>query len=147
MIIITCMDNRGGLMFNGRRQSRDRAVQEDIAKLGEKAPVYMSPYSYTLFKGVGAAEGGEEQPLLGIFPSENLLQETGPGVYCFLEGQSILGYQEQIEKIIFYRWNRDYPADVYWEFPMDNWELEKAMDFSGYSHETITREIYKRKNS
>ena len=32
MIVIVCVDQRNGLGFNGRRQSRDRMVAADILK-------------------------------------------------------------------------------------------------------------------
>lgn len=30
MTLILCVDDRGGLSFNGRRQSQDRRVREDL---------------------------------------------------------------------------------------------------------------------
>ena len=32
MIVITCVDQKNGLAFNGRRQSRDRMVAADILR-------------------------------------------------------------------------------------------------------------------
>ena len=37
MIIAVCVDDKGGMLFNNRRQSRDRAQQVDLLSLcGEK---------------------------------------------------------------------------------------------------------------
>ena len=37
MRVIVCLDDRNGMLFNRRRQSRDRRVVEDILReLGEK---------------------------------------------------------------------------------------------------------------
>ena len=50
MTLIFCVDERGGIEFNGRRQSRDAAVCEDIiSSLGGK--IEMSEYSAPLFAG------------------------------------------------------------------------------------------------
>ena len=50
MKIIVCLDDYGGMLFNFRRQSRDRVLVEDvIASLGDKK-LYISEYSKILFE-------------------------------------------------------------------------------------------------
>jgi hypothetical protein len=51
--------------------------------------------------------------------------------------------QEKIKEIIVYKWNRVYPADVEFEMPA-GFVLESSTDFTGFSHEQITKEIYRR---
>ena len=52
--------------------------------------------------------------------------------------------EEKIEKIILYRWNRVYPADVHFPIDFSGWKLVQAEEFAGSSHEKITEEIYER---
>lgn len=137
MIIIACVDERNGLMFNHRRQSRDSVVCRDILQecMGKK--LYMSAYSGKLF---GEAEGAE------IRISEDILDQAEEDDFCFIEDIKIVGFEEQIQKVILYKWNRKYPADLY--FPLDlsdvSWELQRTEEFQGSSHERITKEVYER---
>ena len=52
-------------------------------------------------------------------------------------------FGEKIEKIVLFRWNRHYPADVHFQFP-GKWHLVQTEDFPGSSHEKITMEVYER---
>ena len=52
---------------------------------------------------------------------------------------------EKLEGLILYRWNRAYPSDVRWELDLSQFALTERAEFSGTSHETITRERYTRK--
>ncbi len=44
-----CLDQEDGLLFNGRRQSRDRVVTEKILSMTEGKPLWMSAYSRRIF--------------------------------------------------------------------------------------------------
>ena len=46
---IVCLDQEDGLLFNGRRQSRDRVVTEKILLMTEGKPLWMSAYSRRIF--------------------------------------------------------------------------------------------------
>ena len=50
MKLIVCMDDKNGMAFNHRRQSRDRVLAERIMELTENAKLYIAPYSQTLFQ-------------------------------------------------------------------------------------------------
>ena len=42
-----------------------------------------------------------------------------------------------------FRWNRDYPADTYFDLSLESgWTRTETSEFAGSSHETITKEIY-----
>lgn len=56
MMIIACVDEKNGLMFNHRRQSRDLAVCRDILRECRGKKLYMSVYSARLFEEVRGAE-------------------------------------------------------------------------------------------
>lgn len=63
MIVIACVDEKGGMMFHRRRQSQDRALREDVLRECKGKKLYMSSYSYGMFekearKKQEAGEGG-----------------------------------------------------------------------------------------
>lgn len=45
MIVIACLDDNGGMMFNHRRQSQDRMLRAHIAALVGDARLWMNHYS------------------------------------------------------------------------------------------------------
>ena len=45
MIIAVCVDGRGGVMFNRRRQSQDRAQREDLLNFCAGRRLWIAPYS------------------------------------------------------------------------------------------------------
>lgn len=49
MILAFCVDDQGGLAFNHRRQSRDRALVADLLAAAGARPVFCLPYSAGLF--------------------------------------------------------------------------------------------------
>ena len=51
-------------------------------------------------------------------------------------------YREKLESLVLYRWNRRYPADVYFDLDLSQWRLVSRREFSGTSHDTITKEVY-----
>ncbi len=173
MMIIACVDEKNGLMFNHRRQSRDLAVCRDILRECRGKKLYMSVYSARLFEEVrGAeettravgteettrAEGSEEAMNVRgteenaekngteIVLSEEILSLAGDEDICFIEDTAITGFEEQIREVILYKWNRRYPADRYFTLDLSDgtWELLRTEEFKGSSHERITKEVYKR---
>ena len=50
------------------------------------------------------------------------------------------------DKLVIYRWNRQYPADMRWDVdPAEaGFTLTERHEFPGSSHETITKEVYVR---
>lgn len=122
------------MLFNRRRQSRDRAVISDVmASLG-KSDLRIAPYSKLLFEDV---EGK-------ISVSEDFLRCAGEGDVCFVEDRPLRELVDSIESVTVYRWNRHYPADVYFDLDLQKsgFHLCERTEFAGYSHETITKEIY-----
>ena len=59
----------------------------------------------------------------------------------------ILGHTppERVEELVLYRWNRDYPADVYLDWDLSRFQVSGLREFPGTSHPNITRTIYVRK--
>ncbi|QIB69336.1 ribonuclease Z [Aminipila butyrica] len=135
MIVITCIDDHNGLMFNNRRQSKDFVVQRDIIEIVKHRPIYMSEYSYKMFADFHSPN---------IRVEDESLLKAKQGEYCFVENQRLLNYEDKIEKMIIYRWNREYPADVFLDLSLDSWKRVETEDFKGSSHEKITREVYRK---
>ena len=52
-------------------------------------------------------------------------------------------FENDITKVILYYWNREYPADQYFDLELNDWILESEIEFEGSSHEKITRKIFK----
>ena len=64
--------------------------------------------------------------------------------FCFVENKALKDWEEQIDTIIVYRWNRVYPADTYLDIDLSGWQLVSTGEFSGASHERITKEVYRK---
>ena len=73
MKIIACLDDNNGLLFNNRRQSRDRVVIEDILKDCHNSKLWINNFSKSLF----------DSPHVNI--SEEFLNEACESEYCFIE--------------------------------------------------------------
>lgn len=133
MIIAACIDDNYGMMFNGRRQSQDRLVREDILKEAENARLWMNSYSAKQF----SAGSGR------ILTDEYFMDKAAQQDFCFIENISAKKYETRTDKILLYAWNRTYPADFYFDLSLaKDWILIKEIDFKGYSHELIKKSIY-----
>ena len=77
-----------------------------------------------------------------ITVDEDFMAKAGNDDYCFAENISVKPYEKEMQKIILYRWNRVYPADLYFDIDLKNWHLKESNDFAGSSHDKITEEIY-----
>lgn len=134
MIVVVCLDDRGGMLFNRRRQSQDRVLRQNLLALAAGRPLWMSPYSLSQFP----------QPADNLRAAEDCLDRAGEGELCFVETENPAPWADRIEGIVLYRWNRRYPADLFCTLPLDCFVLDSREDFPGSSHEMITREVYRR---
>ena len=130
MILIVCLDDNNGMMFNHRRQSRDRVLVERIKEMTSDGVLWMNEYSAKLFGG-------------GVTVDADFLDKAADGEYCFVE--NVEPETDNAEKLIIYRWNREYPADMFFTADISGMELESVYEFEGSSHECITEEIYRKK--
>ena len=133
MILAVCVDDKGGMMFNRRRQSRDKIQQTDLLEWCAGRKLWISPYSAPLFEGAP------------VCADEAFLEKAGSGEVCFLEDRRVEEVADRVETVILYHWNRTYPADLRVDLDLSGFYLETAVEFPGNSHEKITREIYQRK--
>ena len=132
MIVILCLDDKNGLMFNNRRQSKDKVVVQDILKLVDGKKLFINSYSESLFRGLES----------NLIIDDDFLNNATKEDYCFVEDNNLKDFSEKIEKIIVYKWNRIYPSDLKLEIPIQDWNLIDSFEFAGNSHDKITREVY-----
>lgn len=125
MTLILWTGNNGELLFNRRRCSQDRAVVADILTNYPPSALRVSAYSSPLFPGVKTV---------------TQLSEVGADV-LFLEDLPLPPALISANKLIVYRFDRIYPADVRLQIPAD-FTLTDSRTFAGFSHEKITREVY-----
>lgn len=140
MILITCVDNNMGMLFNHRRQSQDRVLKERILKSASGKIFWMNHYSENQFKEFENYINNSQNYNI----DEHFLSKAACNDICFVEDCSVAPFEQKIEKIILYKWNRDYPDDFYFDIPLSEhgWKLISSEDFVGSSHDKITEEIY-----
>ena len=126
MTIILCLDDKNGLSFNNRRQSRDKILIEDIM---QNDNVYILERSACLF-----AEDS-------VNKVNNVSDLPNDAVY-FHEITDPKDIVDQFDTVIIYRWNRHYPSDVKFEFSMNDYKKIYEEKFVGFSHDKITKEVY-----
>ncbi|MBO5939155.1 MAG: ribonuclease Z [Clostridia bacterium] len=136
MKLIVCLDERRGMTFNRRRQSRDRLLIENLLGMVGEDRLWIAPYSAPLF------DGKEKE----ISVSEDFLREAGEGEWCFVENQLCAPFLSKVEEITVYWWNRHYPSDVCFDIdlPKEGFSSQMREEFVGSSHEMITKEVFRR---
>ena len=134
MKLIVCVDLNNGMLFNNRRQSRDKLLIEHICKLVDNNQLWITEFSQKLFEG-------KKYNLFELKDIEEI-KETD---FVFLENYSLKTLEDKLNEIILFNWNRNYPADLFFDISLDNWKLESEKEIEGFSHEKITQKIYKRK--
>lgn len=132
MILITCVDDKMGMLFNKRRQSMDSVLRERVLKMCAGKKLWMNEYSRKQFDAVAE----------GISVDEDFMAKAGEDDYCFAENISPKAFKGQFKQIVLYKWNRVYPTDLYFDIDLTNWRLAQSSDFAGSSHDKITEEIY-----
>ena len=126
--VAVCLDDEGGMMIFGRRQSRDRVLIDELCQSTE-GKVYINGFSAGLF-----AAHTEQAAVV-----ENPLAECPDGGTCFIENMAIIPYAERIERLIVYKWNRLYPSDVKIDVDLSGYGVIAREDFVGSSHDKITK--------
>ena len=130
MIIAVCVDDKMGMLFNNRRQSRDKCVTDDLMTIAET--VHINGFSEELF------EDYKDR----IEVSEDFLENAGSEDVCFVENIDLEPYADKIDKVILYLWNRHYPSSLKFKVDLSEYEFVEETEFQGNSHEKITREVY-----
>ena len=136
MNVIVCISENGGMLFNSRRQSSDKALILNLSELIGDEALYISDFSESLF---------EESPVCTIVSSAPL-EFAGKEDFVFVENYRLSNYKSKIDKLIIYRWNRVYPFDFGLDISpqAEKMRLLESSEFPGSSHKKITREIWGR---
>lgn len=127
MRVFMCLDQKDGLLFNDRRQSRDREVVADIEKTIGHEEIGMSEYSAKLFEGHD-----------NIVVTDDL--KDCRNVFLEKDDIDLLDFDE----LIIYRWDKVYPADARLTFDYKSMTLKDVSVITGYSHDKIIKEVYVR---
>ncbi len=134
MTLFVCVDDGMGVMFNRRRQSKDRVLRARMLALAEGKNFYVSSYTAKQF------EEGET----GYTVSDDFEKKAKKGDFVFAEDAELS--LRDVSRLVLYRWNRSYPADCYFMFDAskEGFSLSSTYEFVGSSHDKITEEIYER---
>jgi hypothetical protein len=133
MIILAFVDDNMGTMFNHRRQTKDKSVIERILN-SEVDKVYVSSYTAKLFNNFPNTEK--------IIVDDDMLDNASDDDICIVEGQDLTNYIDKIYGLILYKWNKVYPSDTKLGVDLSEFSLVHTDEFTGYSHENITEELY-----
>lgn len=124
MKVFICLDEKNGMMFNKRRQSKDLKVIEKIKEIVSDSTLTVLKYSSSLF--------GDAIVCNDFTNAKN---------YVFIEDPDFL-IPDKIEELFIFKWNRHYPSDKKLSINLSDYTLVHSEDFEGNSHEKITLEKY-----
>lgn len=146
MKVIVCVDDGNGMLFNKRRQSQDRVLRDDVQKMTAGQKLWMNAYSARQFQEGSQTEGNVTgaSESAALIVAEDFLGQAGENDFCFVENEKLLPYSDRITEVVVYRWNRSYPGDFHLDLDLKQWRLVQTTEFAGYSHEKITKEIYRK---
>ncbi len=134
MIFVLCIDDKNGLSFNGRRQSRDRVLIDRLIRMLPDKTINIKSYSSPLF----------EKYIDRVNVSEELPDKLKNGEVFFSENLDPAPFKDSIEKLILFKWNRVYPSDKKMTLELSDFSLINSKDFTGSSHDKITVSEYTR---
>ena len=130
MKLFVCADLKNGLLFNGRRQSRDRCLLADMLAETGGGRLWMNGYSR-----------GQFPDAPDLWTDEDPLSRAKGADGCFVENLDVTPYLAQADRLVLYRWDRVYPADVRLTLGGE-WRLLRQGTLAGHSHEIIAKEVY-----
>ena len=134
MTLVLCTDTRGGMLFAGRRQSRDRAMLADLATLVGSGRLLCRPFSEKLLTGAG------------LLPTvcEDCPEVALSGDTVFLESPPVTPYLPRVSRLVIYSWGEAYPYDTALDIDpkSSGLTLKEVTELAGYSHKTIKREVF-----
>ena len=125
--LIVCISNNNGMMFNNRRQSRDRLLLEKLCSDFKNERIIIHEYSTLLFNGLNVEIRSSIEDEEATF---------------FIENPDIIPTNMTFDKIVIVRWNRDYPADKFFTIDMSEYTCISSEEFVGKSHDEILIETY-----
>ena len=133
VILIACVDDKYGLLFNGRRVSKDETVIKKLLETIGDNKLWMSQYTSSLF---------QEEDSKVVLIDDEFLTKASKNDYCFIEDAVPDEIKNKAEKLILFKWNREYPSDTKLEMDLSSYKIDQACEFEGKSHKKITMEVY-----
>lgn len=131
MRVIVCVDDSLGMLFAGKRQSRDSRVLDDIKNHFE--PIVILPFSEKLLSSSGVK-----------YTVKNSINDVCDTETVFIESIDPASLEGKIDELILYKWNRRYPSDMRLTLDLKKFKKSSICEFTGTSHDKITREVYKK---
>ena len=133
MRLIFCIDDKGGMMFFGKRQSQDKSLRDWIVNYAQGAKLWMSPYSAKQF-----------DESLNISVDDGYMSKAEENDVCFIEDGDYSA--DKAGEIVLCKWNRHYPSDKDFDIDLKSFGFKKvgSEDIKGSSHDKITIERYRR---
>jgi len=134
--VAIAVDERLGTFFGGKRQSRDKLLIEDLIKTANERAIVIRPYSLSQFHAYD----------IKLKVCDIPLDDACDGDVCFIEGEELFPYKDKISELIIYNFNRHYPSDKKLDISPDKlgMTLCERVEFAGFSHDKITKEIYRK---
>lgn len=133
MNIIVCVEDNNGMMFNKRRVSQDVEVRNDIYKNLYGKTLIMNSYSFKMFEKDGSNANIKVDENLPIDDNMN---------FQFIENVKLSKFEQKIDNLVVYYWNRKYPNDFKFDIDISKWKLVSEVEFVGKSHEKITKKVF-----
>ena len=133
MRLIFCIDDKGGMMFFGKRQSQDKSLRDWIVNYAQGAKLWMSPYSAKQF---------DANPDISV--DDGYMSKAEENDVCFIEDGDYSA--DRANEIVLCKWNRHYPSDKVFDIDLKSLGFKKvgSEDIKGSSHDKITIERYRR---
>ena len=133
MKLIFCVAKDNGMMFFGKRQSKDSKLIEWIVDHVGESRIWVSNYSAKQFEGVA-----------NVVVDDAYVGKASTGDYCFIEDKDYSA--EGVTEIIICKWNRAYPGDKFFDIDLkaNGFKKSDSVDIVGSSHNKITIETYKK---
>ena len=133
MRLIFCIDDKGGMMFFGKRQSQDKSLRDWIVNYAQGAKLWMSPYSAKQF-----------DESLNISVDDGYMSKAEENDVCFIEDGDYSA--DKAGEIVLCKWNRHYPSDKVFDIDLKSFGFKKvgSEEIKGSSHDKITIERYRR---
>ena len=133
--LVALLDDGGGMMYNDRRQSRDRELISELMQ-SVSGTVHIAQYSTQLFLPYPDR----------IKVCEDPLGQCGDGGICFIEDPRLIPSLSEVSTLIIYRWGKLYPKDLSFGYDPDKegFTLTEESELVGSSHDKIWKGIYKR---
>ena len=132
MKVIVCLDDNGGMLFNNRRQSRDKVLLSDVMESLNDEKLNISSFSEKLFSDYSER----------VCVDDDFMNSADENSVCFVENEDLSAFVHKISEIIVYKWNRAYPSDFKCTIDFSSFRLVSETEFKGLSHENITKQVY-----